>query len=58
MLCNLVARYRIFGITGCLVFRIEEFCIGRGTTFLKNFITIHSSTLAMSKDIISKRRYL
>jgi len=48
--CNVVARYRCFGITCCLVFRIEECCIGRGTKFLPNGNTFLSSTLVINKE--------
>jgi hypothetical protein len=48
--CNLVARCRCFGIACCLVFRMEECCIDRGTKFLQNFITLHSSSLVMDKE--------
>jgi hypothetical protein len=48
--CNLVARYRCFGITCCYVFRIQECCIDRGTKFLPNDNTLLSSALVMDKE--------
>jgi hypothetical protein len=48
--CNLLARYRCFGMSCCLVSRVEECCIGRGTNLLQNVNTFLFSTLVMNKE--------